>query len=77
MEEDRVYFGEVCWFSNMKGYGFLTWSIDGVSQPDIFAHFSDIACEGFKSLTKEQKVSFSIGLNRHGDKKAVNIQVIG
>lgn len=73
---DTTYVGQVIWFSALRGFGFISWAIDGVAQKDIFCHFSDIACEGFKTLQKEQKVSFSIGQNRHGDPKAVNIVVL-
>jgi CspA family cold shock protein len=69
-----VYCGEVCWFA--KAYGFISWSIDGVPQKDLFIHFSDIESDGFKTLVKGQKVSFKLGLNKHGDPKAVNLIVI-
>ncbi|MCK5092544.1 MAG: cold-shock protein, partial [Gammaproteobacteria bacterium] len=49
--------GTVKWFSNAKGYGFIL-SDDGGD--DIFAHFSAIEMEGYKSLKEGQKVEFDI-----------------
>ena len=54
--------GTVKWFNDSKGYGFIT-PDDG--SPDVFAHFSEIQGEGFKSLTEGQKVEFEI---QQGDK---------
>lgn len=72
--EEQIYYGEVSWFA--RGYGFLRWEIEGVLQKDMFVHFSDIVCEGFKTLYKGRKVSFCIGTNRNGDPKAVNVTVL-
>src|SRR5438105_4927312 len=52
----HVEYGTVKWFSNEKGYGF----IERPGGPDVFVHFSQIAGEGFKSLTEGQRVSFQI-----------------
>lgn len=76
MSENRIYTGAVCWFDNRAGYGFLLWEIDGVPQKDMFIHFSDVNCEGFKTLKKDQKVSFQLGTNNRGQPKAVNVQAI-
>jgi len=70
------YVGEVIWFSNKKGFGFLTWEKDGEKQKDMFVHFSDVLCEGFKALYKGQKVAFEVGANRHGDPKAVDVTIV-
>jgi cold shock protein len=70
------YVGEVLWFDPRKGYGFILWHKDGVQQKDLFAHFSDIFCEGFKTLYKGQKVSFGLGVNMRGDPKAIEIEVL-
>jgi CspA family cold shock protein len=55
--------GTVKWFSDEKGYGFIT-PDDGSS--DLFVHFSNIAGDGFKSLTEGQKVEFEVGEGRKG-----------
>ena len=51
-----MYQGTVKWFNAEKGYGFIT-SSEG---KDVFAHYSAINAEGYKSLTQGQKVSFEI-----------------
>lgn len=50
------------WFNETKGFGFLEQS----SGPDVFAHFSAIASEGFKTLTEGQKVEISITDGKKG-----------
>ena len=47
--------GIVKWFSNSKGYGFISPEQGG---DDIFAHFSSITMDGYKTLKKGQKVEF-------------------
>ncbi len=47
--------GTVKWFSNAKGYGFIAPADGG---EDIFAHFSAIHMEGYKTLRKGQQVEF-------------------
>jgi CspA family cold shock protein len=48
--------GTVKWFNDAKGFGF----IEQESGPDVFAHFSNITGDGFKSLTEGQKVEFTV-----------------
>ena len=48
--------GIVKWFNSEKGFGFIT--VEGGN--DVFAHFSAIQGEGFKTLEEGQKVSFEI-----------------
>jgi CspA family cold shock protein len=76
MSDNKLYYGVVIWFDSKKGFGFLEWEIDGVKQKDMFCHFSDIAADGFKTLYKEQKISFNLGVNKKGDPKATNILVL-
>lgn len=49
--------GTVKWFNNAKGYGFIL-SSDGVS--DIFAHYSAITMDGYKTLKAGQEVSYEL-----------------
>ena len=48
--------GTVKWFSNEKGYGFISRS-DG---EDVFVHFSAIAGSGYRTLTEGQEVEFDV-----------------
>lgn len=62
--------GTVKWFNNSKGFGFIT--PDGGGE-DLFAHFSSINMEGYKTLKEEQRVSFDIVDGPKG-KQAANIR---
>lgn len=48
--------GTVKWFNETKGFGFIAQE----SGPDIFAHFSQIQGDGFKTLAEGQKVEFTV-----------------
>lgn len=61
--------GTVKWFNDEKGFGF----IEQQSGPDVFAHFSAIAGDGFKSLQEGQQVEFSITQGQKGP-QAENIR---
>jgi CspA family cold shock protein len=69
---EQVYLGKVVWFNPKKSYGFISWE----GKEDMFVHFSDIMCEGFRTLKKGQCVTFSIGENNHGEPKAIEVSVI-
>ncbi|MCX7152670.1 MAG: cold-shock protein [Betaproteobacteria bacterium] len=64
--------GTVKWFNDAKGFGFIT-PEDG--SKDLFAHFSSISGDGFKSLKEGQKVSFEVTAGPKGD-QAVAIKAI-
>ena len=63
--------GTVKWFNDSKGFGF----IEQESGPDVFAHFSAITSEGFKSLAEGQKVQFTVTAGPKGP-QAENIVAI-
>jgi CspA family cold shock protein len=62
--------GTVKWFNDSKGFGFIT--PDGGGE-DLFAHFSAITMDGFKTLKEGQKVQFEITQGPKG-KQASNIK---
>ncbi len=60
--------GTVKWFNAEKGFGFIT----GEDGNDVFAHFSAIQGEGFKSLDEGQAVTFDVEESDRGP-QAVNV----
>jgi CspA family cold shock protein len=64
--------GTVKWFNDAKGFGFITPDEGG---EDLFAHFSAIQSNGFKSLQENQRVQFDVTSGPKG-KQASNIQPI-
>ena len=62
--------GTVKWFNESKGFGFITPESGG---NDLFAHFSAIQGQGFKTLTEGQRVAFDITQGPKG-KQASNIR---
>jgi CspA family cold shock protein len=64
--------GTVKWFNDAKGFGFISPDDGG---EDLFAHFSEIKTEGFKSLQENQKVSFEVKMGPKG-KQAANIKPV-
>ena len=62
--------GTVKWFNDSKGFGFIKPDNGG---EDLFAHFSEIQGNGFKTLKENDKVQFDIG---QGDKgpNATNVR---
>ncbi len=61
--------GKVKWFSDTKGYGFVT--PDDGSQ-DIFVHYSSIEGAGFKSLAENDVVEYEVEQGPKGP-RAVNV----
>lgn len=55
--------GTVKWFSNAKGYGFIAPEEGG---DDIFAHFSSIDMNGYKSLRQGQRVDYEVSQGPKG-----------
>jgi CspA family cold shock protein len=63
--------GNVKWFNDAKGFGFITPDNGGA---DLFAHFSAIAADGgYRSLSEGQRVVFDITAGAKGD-QASNIK---
>ncbi len=60
--------GQVKWFNEAKGYGF----IEVPGRKDLFVHYSAIEGDGFKSLIEGQKVEFEIADGKKGP-QAVNV----
>ena len=63
--------GQVKWFNEKKGYGFIQQESGG----DLFVHYTAIQGDGFKSLKEGQKVRFEIEETPKGP-KAKNVQVV-
>jgi len=66
--------GIVKWFSQDRGYGFITTVENGRAGEDIFAHFTDIEGDGFRNLYKDEQVEFEIVQDVNNKVKAVNIK---
>ncbi|MCG6278056.1 cold-shock protein [Vibrio vulnificus] len=54
--------GTVKWFNETKGFGFIKQE----NGPDVFAHFSAIKGDGFRTLAEGQKVSVVISQGQKG-----------
>ncbi|WP_124410468.1 cold-shock protein [Pseudomonas sp. R4-34-07] len=62
--------GTVKWFNEEKGFGFIK-PDDGSA--DVFAHYSAIQTEGYKSLQENQKVEYDVAQGPK-DPQAENIR---
>ena len=67
---DKVV-GTVKWFNETKGFGF----IEQENGPDVFAHFSAIVSDGFKTLAEGQRVEFTVTQGQKGP-QAENITAL-
>tara|TARA_B100000029_G_C16877306_1_gene705346 strand:- start:259 stop:519 length:261 start_codon:yes stop_codon:yes gene_type:complete len=65
--------GQVKWFNNAKGYGFILPDDGG---EDLFAHFSSINMDGYKSLKAGERVEFEVLEGPKGI-HAINIKTTG
>lgn len=63
--------GQVKWFNETKGFGFIEQS----QGPDVFVHFSSIQSAGLKTLAEGQKVQFTVTQGKKGP-QAENVTVI-
>jgi len=64
--------GVVKWFSDEKGFGFITPDDGG---KDAFVHFSGISGEGFRTLAEGARVEYELGESGKGP-QATNVRVI-
>ncbi len=64
--------GTVKWFSNQKGYGFITQE----NGKDIFVHFSAVQGDGYKTLQEGDKVDFEVSQGPKGE-QATNVKKVG
>jgi CspA family cold shock protein len=63
--------GKVKWFSNQKGYGFIT----PESGNDVFVHYTAIQDDGYKTLEEGQEVEFDITQGAKGE-QATNVSKV-
>lgn len=63
--------GKVKWFNNSKGFGFIVPNEGG---EDVFAHFSQIKMDGYKTLKPNQLVTFDL-IDGEKGRQAQNIQL--
>ncbi|MFQ2025969.1 cold-shock protein [Aeromonas veronii] len=63
--------GQVKWFNETKGFGFIEQS----QGPDVFVHFSSIQSAGFKTLAEGQKVQFTVTQGQKGP-QAENVTLV-
>ncbi|GAA0487839.1 MULTISPECIES: cold shock domain-containing protein CspD [Tatumella] len=64
--------GFVKWFNNAKGFGFICPDAGG---EDIFAHYSTIQMEGYKTLKAGQKVNFNASTGAKGNQASLIIPI--
>jgi CspA family cold shock protein len=65
--------GTVKWFNDSKGFGFITPEDGG---KDLFVHFSNVAGEGFKTLTEGARVEYEPAEGEKGP-VATNVVMVG
>ncbi len=66
--------GVVKWFSNQKGYGFIT-PESADSGKDVFVHYSVIQGDGFKTLAEGEQVEFELTSGPKGE-QAANVRKV-
>lgn len=68
-EQQHMAKGKVKWFSNPKGYGFIT----GDDGKEVFVHYSAIQGDGYKQLKEGQDVEFDVTQGPKGE-QATNVK---
>ncbi|HSK15943.1 MAG TPA: cold-shock protein [Gaiellaceae bacterium] len=66
--------GTVKWFNDAKGYGFIA---PDEGEKDLFVHFSNIAGEGFKTLTEGARVEYEAGEGTKGPEATNVVRIEG
>lgn len=64
LQGSRMAIGTVKWFNDAKGFGFIEPESGG---PDVFAHFSAIEMDGYRTLKQGGKVSFEVVVGPKGN----------
>lgn len=64
-----VVTGKVKWFSDQKGFGFITRE----NEPDVFVHHSAINMEGYRTLREGEEVTYELEVSEKGA-SAANVQ---
>ena len=62
--------GEVSWFNEQKGFGFIT----GEDGTDVFVHYTEVVRDGFQTLETGEKVTFEVTDEDVGP-KAVDVRL--
>jgi CspA family cold shock protein len=70
VEERQLALGTVKWFSEQKGYGFIT---PDEGAKDLFVHHTNIEIDGFRTLRDGQRVEFDASPGRKG-LEAMNVK---
>jgi len=71
--DERVN-GIVKWFSNERGYGFVT--LEGAAEgTEYFVHFSSISMDGYKTLKADQQVTFLL-VDKDKGVQAVDVEAV-
>ena len=65
--------GNVKFFDNAKGYGFITNEAGG---NDAFVHITSVEAAGMSTLEKEQRLSYELENDKRGKASAVNLQAV-
>ena len=73
IEQVETVLGTVKWFSDEKGFGFI--SLDDESASDVFVHYKAINGNGRRSLFEGQRVSFSVSQGQKGP-QASDVNVV-
>ena len=75
----RRYMGQVKWFNNKAGYGFITTTLEGANTNDIFAHYTTIQVNNtqYKYLVQGEYVEFSLSTSVNDTHEFQATQITG